>query len=319
MKQIDTRYLDYDKEHCWQYDIRLKNLVEDCQKIPFSPSEVESLTIDDFYFSYVDKEDKKQCAEIKQFIQDHEWLGNIPNRPTHRFTARTKNHNILAGVIIMATPNAFSHLLHKDKVNWDLVGMQACDLEKLVSRGACISWSPKNLASWLIMQSIKWMSINTTFRLFTAYSDPEAKELGTVYQACNWIYLGKGSGTITRYFDPENPQYGWFSDRNFRHKSKYTRYYKEALDKGLIKEKWNPVWMGKYTPKWDLMPQYIVDIIKQSAKDYQSRCIARNVPSKHKYAYILGSNKKETKLLRREFFRLNPDKLNLPYPKERGK
>ena len=319
MSQIYTRHDQYDKEHCWQYDIRLNNLDKDIESTPLSKKQIESLTADDFYFDYVPKENKPGCTEIRQFIERHEWLGTLPNRPTHRFVARTKEHDLLAGVIIMAVPNTFSGLLGKDRVDWDKVQMMPCDLEKLVSRGACISWSPKNLASWLIMRSIHWMVKNTSFRLFTAYSDPEAKELGTVYQACNWMYLGCGSGTIERYFDPENPDYGWFSDRNFRHKSKYFRYFREAREQGIIKEDWNPVWMGKYTPKWTEMPEHVVHILKQGAKDYQERCVCREVPAKHKYAYILGADKRETRLLQREFARLNPDKVGLDYPKERGK
>ena len=45
------------------------------------------------------------------------------------------------------------------------------------------------------MFSIKWMAKNTPFRAFTAYSDPEAKELGTIYQACNFYYIGQSSGS----------------------------------------------------------------------------------------------------------------------------
>ena len=78
--------------------------------------------------------------------------------------------------------------------------------EKLISRGACISWAPKNLGSWLIMNSIKHMVKHTEFRVFSAYSDPEAKELGTIYQACNFIYLGQKSGTAAQYFDSKDRQ-----------------------------------------------------------------------------------------------------------------
>ncbi len=313
------RYSNYDKEHCWQYDIRLQNQVEDIKDASLDTKQVESLTTDDFYFEYVPKEDKEQCAEIKGFIERHEWLGNIPNRPTQRFVARLKEKNLLAGVIIMATPNAFSHLMAKTKLDWDKLEMEPCDLEKLVSRGACISWSPKNLASWLIMKSLDWMVQNTQFRLFTAYSDPEAKELGTVYQACNWMYLGAGSGTIKRYYDPKNPKYGWFSDRNFRHKSKYRKYFNKAVEDGILNYEWNPDWVAKYTPKWDILPPEVVTVLKQGAKDYQARCICREVPPKHKYACVMGVNRRQTKLLRREFARLNPGLVNLPYPKERGK
>ena len=139
------RFKNYSKDHCWQYEIRLQNLEDDLKAIGLSKNEMEKLSVDDFQFSYVDKEDKKQCEEIKDFIKKHEWLGNIPNRPTHRFTARLKQNSALAGVVIMATPNAFSHLLGKENR----------DLEKLVARGASISWAPKNLGSWIVSQISK--------------------------------------------------------------------------------------------------------------------------------------------------------------------
>ena len=58
--------------------------------------------------------------------------------------------------------------------------------------------------------------------------------------------------------------------------------------------------------------------IKECSKNYQNSCEVRVVPKKHKYAYILGASKKETKELRNEFEILNPKLKNLKYPKERG-
>ena len=104
-------------------------------------------------------------------------------------------------------PNAFSKLLGEDTK----------DLERLISRGACISWSPKNLASSFVMWCIKWMVQNTQYRLFTAYSDPIAKELGTIYQATNFYYLGQKSGTTTRFINPYTGKV--VSDRFFRQKT----------------------------------------------------------------------------------------------------
>ena len=48
-----------------------------------------------------------------------------------------------------------------------------------------------------------WMVKNTEFRLFEAYADPEAKELGTIYQACNFYYVGDNFGSDKLYFDIE--------------------------------------------------------------------------------------------------------------------
>jgi hypothetical protein len=210
----------------------------------------------------------------------------------------------MAGAVVMATPNSFSHILGADKK----------DLEKLIARGACISWSPKGLGSWIIMKSIKWMAHNTTFRVFTAYSDPEAKELGTIYQACNFLYLGQQSGNQKQYFDPNNSKAGWFGDRTFRHKSKYAIY---ARNIGISKEQWKE-WWGDYSPRWDLIPEDIKILLKQEEKNYIASCLSRDVPAKHKYAYIEGPSYKETKQLRELFKKLNPKIANLPYPKKRG-
>jgi len=299
------RFKDYQGDKCWQGYIRELNLEEDLQAAGLTEEEANELRTSDFDFVYVPKEDKEGCREIKEFIERHEWLGKQSQRSTHRFCARLKKNNALAGVVIMATPNAFSNLL----------GPENKDKEKLISRGACISWGPKNLGSWLIMSSLRWMVENTEFRYFTAYSDPEAKELGTIYQACNFTYLGQTSGTAKQYLDPAHPQKGWFSDREFRKKSKYQRY---AQAIGIDKATWKG-WMKKYSPNWEIIPEDIKVKIKAEEERYRQSCKERPVPAKHKYVCILGSSPGETKYYKRLFKKLNPKKANLPYPQERGK
>ena len=298
------RFKEYTGEKCWQAYISETNRSEDLEAAGLTEKAAATLRISDFEFAYVAKDQKELCKEVREFIERHEWLAKLPNRPTHRFTARLRG-GALAGTIIMATPNAFSNPLGKENTN----------KEKLISRGACISWGPKNLGSWLIMSSIKWMVKNTDFRYFTAYSDPEAKELGTIYQACNFHYLGQTSGTSFQYLDPKYPEKGWFSDREFRKKSKY---YKYAAALGISKGVWKG-WMKKYSPDWTLVPPHIKVQIKAEEKKYRESCTRRAVPSKHKYCYILGKGKRDTKLLFRKFAESSPDKQNLPYPKERGK
>jgi len=301
---VYQRFKDYQGDKCWQAHVAELNRDSDLEAAGLSLNEVESLRTSDFQFEYIPSEDKETCKEIKLFIQKHEWLGKLPNRPTHRFTARLRKNGQLAGTIIMAVPNAFSNLLGRENKN----------KEKLISRGACISWAPKNLGSWLISSSIKWMVKNTEFRYFTAYSDPEARELGTIYQACNFIYLGQTSGTAKQYLDPNHPEKGWFSDREFRKKSKYYRY---AAELGIDKETWRG-WMKKYSPNWDEIPPSVKADIKEREKQYREACRSREVPAKHKYVYILGKSKKETKIYRNLFEQHNPKKVGLPYPSLRG-
>jgi len=304
MSNAHQRFKDYSGKKCWQAYVSERNRVVDLSDAGMTEEESGSLRIGDFEFSYVPKEERQVCAEVKKFIERHEWLGKLPNRPTHRFTARLKKTGVLAGTIIMATPNAFSNLLGEENKN----------REKLISRGACISWGPKNLGSWLIMSSIRWMVENTEFRYFTAYSDPEAKELGTIYQACNFAYLGQTSGSTFQYLDPDNPDKGWFSDREFRKKSKYFRYASEI---GVSREEWSG-WMKKYSPNWNLVPPEVKIKIKERERIFRESCKKRRVPPKHKYCYILGRSKRETKALLKKFAESSPDRQNLQYPKERG-
>jgi hypothetical protein len=294
---IVERAKNFNNETCWQYDIRVKNRDSDLLEHNLTIEDVADLKISDFTFHFIPKTDKETAVEIKKFIEKHEWLGKVSLYPTHYFIAKYKN--IMAGVVIMDMPNAFSKLL----------GDKTRKIERLISRGACISWSPKNLASALISFSMKWMVKNTNYRVFTAYSDPEAKELGTIYQACNFNYLGQNSGGSKQYKIESGK---WVSDRYFRSRSVYKKI---AILNGV---NWNDEWVNGDNVLWDKIEPETAKLIKGFSKNYQNSCEVRSVPKKHKYVYILGANKKETKELRQEFETLNPKLKNLKYPKERG-
>jgi len=295
MSDINERLssLSYNEDNCWQYVIRTNNHENDLKEAGLTKYQVSDLKISDFTFQFEEK--KISIKEIKAFIEKHEWLGRMSFRPTHFFTARY--NGILAGVVIMDMPNAFSKMLGEDTKK----------LERLISRGACISWSPKNLASKLISFSINWMVNNTRFRLFTAYSDTEAKELGTIYQACNFYYVGKNSGTSCQ-FKLENGR--WVSDRYFRSRSVYKRI---AKSNGIL---WNDLWSKGDKMNFHLMPDGVELTVRTLAKQYQLSCEKRKVGSKHKYAYVLGHTKCETKNLRKIFESKNKV---YEYPKVRGK
>lgn len=275
---VASRRYEYGESWCFQYEMRRQYLEEDLKMSGLTYEQAQALKVTDFEFERVVSDEKKlQCTG---FIKRHEWLGTIPQYTTHWFTARY--NGILAGVTLMSVPNAFSKLLGDDTEK----------MERLISRGACISWSPKCLASAFLMWCIKWMVENTEYRLFTAYSDPDAKELGTIYQACNFYYLGKNSGASRRYINPYTGKV--VSDRFFRQKSAYKRYCAEL---GIP-------WTGEPN-----------DQLREYAKRKMEASEVVEYPKKHKYAYILGRDKRETKYLRRKFLELNKV---YDYPKERG-
>ena len=299
---------EYSESHCWQYDIRIKKLDQDLLELNFTEEKMKSLKTSDFGFQVITHPSADQYKEIKEFIIKYEWLGRMPNRPTHFFVVKLKETQTLAAVVIMSTPTMFSHILGKENKH----------LERLISRGACASWTPKNLGSYIIMQAIRWVVKNTEFRIFSAYADPEAREIGAIYQACNFIYLGRNHRKKAElYLDLENPQKGWFSERHFTHRAAYIRYIKKLGMYDLFVA--NPHWFLNYTLNWDEVPRSISDKIKKEIIDTKNRCIRRITQPKHKYIYILGKNKKETKYYRNLFLEINPKLAKLNYPKREDK
>lgn len=288
---ILDRMRTYDSDHCWQYEMRLNNLEDDLKLLP-KDFDYKNLKISDFNFKVlVEEQDKKKASE---FIKKNEWLGKLGMHTSHYFGAFYGD--IMCGVVTMGVPNSFSNVL----------GDCTKNIERLISRGACISWSPKGLASAFVMWCIRWMVKNTEYRVFSAYSDPTAKELGTIYQACNFYYLGNHFGGSVKYISPYSGKL--ISDRSFRVRSYYKRY---AKDLGI---EWDTSWNKGDKVYWENIPEDVQERIKQYGKQLQSSSTVVEVPKKHKYVYILGRTKKETNRLRNTFLQKTK---TYPYPKER--
>lgn len=287
----------YDKQHCYQYQKRLDTFEEDiemfAEKFGMTTEDISLINVGDFEFSIIESKDDKQ--EATEFIKRYEWLGTVGSYPTHWFKATYKG--LLGGVIIMGMPNSFSKLL----------GDNTKDIERLIARGASASWTPKNLGSNFLMWCIKWMVKNTQYRLFTAYSDPQAKELGTIYQALNFYYLGKNSGATVRCINPYNKD-KIITDRAFRARSFYKRY---ARDLGIA---WQSNWCNSHSMQWENIPSDIEKQLREYSKKMFDESTKIHFPAKGKYAFVLGADKRETRKLRREFEARNKV---FDYPKDR--
>lgn len=64
----------------------------------------------------------------------------------------------------------------------------------VLERGACVHWAPRNAASFLIRRAIRAAHHEQGWTTFVAYADPDAGEIGTIYQALGWSYVGQGAG-----------------------------------------------------------------------------------------------------------------------------
>jgi hypothetical protein len=113
----------------------------------------------------------------KALIEQYEWLGNMG---TTDFSFGLYFGAHLAGVVCFGRTAG-------TKSAASVCGSRYAHLVKTLCRGACVHWAHPHSASFLISRACRLMA-EKGFHIFVAYSDAEAGEVGTVYQACNWLH-----------------------------------------------------------------------------------------------------------------------------------
>lgn len=131
-------------------------------------------------------------AEARTIIRTYEWLGTMWKTLWHYgiffdgFCAGV----VCYGRYAMKTANGLVH------------GVPARDVLYL-ARGACTHWAPPNTNSRLVSMSLRLLRRDVpNVKLVVAYADQRGGEIGTIYQACNWLCLGRsGSPGVFRRED----------------------------------------------------------------------------------------------------------------------
>lgn len=117
-------------------------------------------------------------TEAKKIILEYEWLKCMPAISKHCYGLFFKEH--CAGVVVYGTEYS-ENLGH-----WDKFGFTGKMI--LLARGACVHWSPDYSGSFLIRQSMKLLP--SQYEVVTCTVDELAGEVGTIYQACGFHYVG---------------------------------------------------------------------------------------------------------------------------------
>ena len=258
--------------NCHQRVMREQLLENDLKTLNFDPS---SLKASDFALA-----NETYSPEITEFIKTYEWLQSFGVSPKWTFTARYKG--ILSGVILINEPVSYSTILGPDTRKY----------EALIQRGAVISWAPKNLNSRLLMYACKWMVNNTAKRIFNGYSDPDAGEVGQIYQACNFDYLGKKFGNKVQLVHPAFKKGKPFSAQTLRRTSTLKKWCKE--NSISIEPEWIKINGFKDLSK---IPSEVKTAWYQWGKQVIKDSEKIKLPPKGKYAMVLGKDKREQRLL----------------------
>jgi hypothetical protein len=149
--------------------------------------------------------------EAASVILRYEWLGTL-GRAAATYGLRSADGELL-GVAAFGWPSS--------PESRDVCGKERRAQAVCLERGACVHYAPDNAASYLISRACRLAYRDHGWSIFYAYADPEAGEIGTVYQACNWLYIGQGVGRT-----PGRPREYWqlpdgslLSSRSLRHRS----------------------------------------------------------------------------------------------------
>jgi hypothetical protein len=74
-----------------------------------------------------------------------------------------------------------------------------------------------------------------------AYADSDAGEIGTIYQACNWVYIGRG-GWVPQYVAPNGRVYDCriVSDLSHKNNVSWVQMRDAMVGKGWVEQRSNP-------------------------------------------------------------------------------
>ena len=122
--------------------------------------------------------------EARNVILANEWLGNMG---TTEFSFGLFFGEHLAGVACFGRTAG-------TQVAGSICGAEHAQRVATLCRGACVHWAHPHSASFLINAACREMT-KKGYNVFVAYSDPAAGEIGTVYQASNWLYCGTTNAT----------------------------------------------------------------------------------------------------------------------------
>ena len=302
------RFAEYEGTHAWQHILKDENYGDDLAAAHLTVSEADVLTVNDFSFQVIEKSQKEKVREVSAFIKRHEYLGTDYVYTTNRYGLYLdvpKKPKVLSAVVTFGSPQ--KHGLY--------LGEEHKESERQLCRRASISYAPKNLGSFFISKCIRHLIYNSDYRVFTSFATEEANEIGQIYSAANFFYVGTQSspGGLYEYLDPDEPEKGWRTSRAFRQRSSYLKYAKQL---GIeVKPEWFEVYQEENRSKrinWNNVYWRDEERIKKAASEKIKSCAMRRVKPKHRFVYVGGRGRVETKVLRKLF--LNRNEV-FPYPK----
>ncbi|GAG54985.1 unnamed protein product, partial [marine sediment metagenome] len=218
--------------------------------------------------------------EAEKIILNYEWLGNMGNtRHYYGIFFKQGRKILLAGVTCFGVPGATMGYIHYVGKRYAKRGIQ-------LSRGACVPWAHRHTASKLISQSLKQIQ-QRDYKYVVAFSDPEAGEIGTVYQATNWHYTGRSMPSTSLYIKDRN-------EKILDTRDVYRYFRPRGIDMDVILNSDN---MEDYLDMDQKNSRVGVNKLQEVIAQRGNLILKTGVP-KHRYIFLLGSKKDKKHMMK---------------------
>lgn len=196
----------------------------------------------------------------EQVILKYEWLGTMAKTQYH-YGIFFGLH--LAGVTCTGVGGTAGNNTHKPFG----VERQEC---LTLARGACVHWAPPGTNSKLVAWTTRLLAKEKRGKVIIAYADSDAGEIGTIYQAAGWTYIGKG-GWVPQYIAPNGRVYDCRLVSDLAEKSgvDWVPQRDAMLRKGWREQRSNP--KGRYCLILDRKDENLRERVEAMKQPYPKR------------------------------------------------
>ncbi len=198
----------------------------------------------------------------QQVILKYEWLGTMA-KTQHHFGLFYGLH--LAGATCCGIGGTAGNNVHRP------FGVERQDVLTL-ARGACVHWAPKGSNSRLVNWTVKHLRRQHLGKVMLAYADSDAGEIGTIYQACGWTYIGR-SGWVPQYVAPNGRVYDCriVSDLAGKSGVSWVQQRDAMVRKGWVEQRSNP--KHRYVTVLDTKDDRLIERVASMSKPYPKRAL----------------------------------------------
>ena len=165
-------------------------------------------------------------SDIRQFVETNHYSHSL-NGVKISFCFSVKSSGCLVGAVVYGAMSTTA---------WKKFGKEeesVIELRRLV----LLDSAEKNSESRVISFTLRWLKKNVPrLKIVVSYADPMHGHTGTVYRACNFVYLGL-SGKDTGFLNPETGKI--YHSRALRTKYKgdfkpFVKRLRDLKEKGLL-------------------------------------------------------------------------------------